>query len=184
MLILASASPRRTELLQQIAVPHQTQAADINESVLRDETPLAYVQRMATEKALAVAKQHPQAWVLGADTSVVLGEHIFGKPRDRAEALDMLTRLSGKTHQVITAITLAGPQTLHAHSLSEVRFRTITPTEAANYWASGEPADKAGSYAIQGQAAVFVEHIAGSYSGIMGLPLFETAQLLQRAGLR
>ena len=183
MLILASASPRRAELLRQIGVDFETQVADIDESTRPNEASLAYVQRMAREKAQKVAEQHPQRWVLGSDTSVVLGDNILGKPNDRAHAIDMLLSLAGQTHQVITSVALAGPKQLEAHSISRVRFRNISRDEAEAYWATGEPADKAGGYAVQGRAAVFIEHIAGSYSGIMGLPIFETAQLLEQAEL-
>lgn len=184
MLILASASPRRAELLRQIDVAFDTVVADIDEKALPNEAPLAYVQRMAREKALAVARTMPDRPVLGADTSVVLGARILGKPEGRAQAIDMLMALSGQTHQVITAVALCADTLQQVHSLSQVRFRSISRTEAEAYWATGEPADKAGSYAVQGRAAVFIEHIEGSYSGIMGLPLFETAQLLASVGLR
>lgn len=184
MLILASASPRRAELLRQIDVAFDTRVADIDESAHAGEAPLAYVQRMAREKARAIAQHHPGRPVLGSDTSVVLGTQILGKPRDRAHAVEMLLSLAGREHQVITAVALSTDQLYPAHNISIVRFRNIQAHEAEAYWDTGEPADKAGGYAVQGRAAVFIEHIAGSYSGIMGLPLFETAQLLDKAGLR
>lgn len=183
MLILASASPRRAELLHQIDIEFEIQVADIDESPHADEGPLAYVERMAREKAAKVAASHPGRQVLGADTSVVLGERILGKPRDRSEGIAMLLALSGQQHQVMTAVALVIEQVKTVTSISEVRFREVSRAEAEAYWDSGEPADKAGGYAIQGRGAVFIEHIAGSYSGIMGLPLFETAGLIREAAL-
>lgn len=185
MLILASASPRRAELLKQIDVAFVTAVADIDETPTANEDALSYVARMAREKALTIAAQAPERAVLGADTAIALEQQILGKPVDRAHAVEMLLALSAREHQVMTAITLCwGDAVLQAHSISQVRFTTITRAQAEAYWDTGEPADKAGSYAIQGRAAVFIEHIAGSYSGIMGLPLFETAQLLDMVGLR
>ena len=181
---LASASPRRRELLTQIGVAHVVKGAHIDESVLAGESPRDYVQRMARSKALAVWAQDQSLPVLAADTTVVLDGVIFGKPADRADALRMLTALSGRTHEVLTAVALANRSGV-ALSLSESRvtFRTVTAADCAAYWETGEPRDKAGAYAIQGRAAVFVSSLAGSYSGVMGLPLFETAELLKAAGL-
>jgi len=145
------------------------------------------VRRVARDKAEAAARvltDKLSAPIVAADTSVVLAGEVLGKPRDRADGLAMLARLSGRTHQVLSAVavrTAAGMQ--EALSLSEVRFRKIAPHEAEAYWRTGEPLDKAGGYAIQGHAAIFVEHLAGSYSGVMGLPLFETAELLHDAGV-
>ena len=142
------------------------------------------VLRLARDKALAGAPAG-SAVVIGADTAVVLGDEIFGKPRDEADALDMLARLSGRTHRVLTGVAVwNGQETQVALSSSDVRFREIGPDEALAYWQSGEPADKAGAYAIQGRGGVFVETLAGSYSGVVGLPVYETMQLLQNAGLR
>jgi len=183
MLILASQSPRRAELLRQIGVDFRVAPAHIDETPRRAESPADYVVRMAREKARATAAQHPGALVLGADTSVILDDRILGKPADREEGIAMLLALSGREHQVLTAVALAGTHPGQALSASRVRFRPVGHEEAARYWATGEPADKAGGYAIQGLGAVFVERIEGSYSGIMGLPLFETAQLLADAGL-
>ncbi len=183
MLILASQSPRRAELLRQIGVTFRVEPAHIDETPLADEPPADYVQRMAREKAEAVASRHPQDLVLGADTSVILDGDILGKPTDRAEGIAMLRELGGREHRVLTAVALAGTHQGQALSISRVRFRAIDVDEAARYWDSGEPVDKAGGYAIQGLGAVFVEHIEGSYSGIMGLPLFETARLLAATGL-
>lgn len=184
VLCLASASPRRRELLTQIGVPHTLATADIDETPRSGESPRHYVRRMAQEKAHAVWKQHSDLPVLAADTTVVLDGIVHGKPRDRAEALQMLAKLSGRTHEVLTAVALAhGPGVLLQLSTSAVRLRAITPEAAAAYWETGEPRDKAGGYAIQGLGAVFVQSVAGSYSGVMGLPLYETAELLRSAGL-
>lgn len=142
------------------------------------------VLRLAREKARAGAPQAP-AVVIGADTAVVLGEEIFGKPEDQAGALDMLARLSGRTHQVLTGVAVWDRQEMRvALSSTDVRFREIHPDEALAYWQSGEPADKAGAYAIQGRGGMFVANITGSYSGVVGLPVYETIELLQDAGLR
>jgi septum formation protein len=185
-LCLASASPRRSELLRQIGVPFEVRPADIKEEALRGELPDAYVVRLAAAKAEAVWAAVPEAErrpVLAADTAVVLDGHVLGKPLDAAEAGGMLERLSGRSHLVLTAIALrvaAGVET--RLSRSEVRFRATTAAERVQYCATGEPFDKAGGYGIQGRAAVFVEELRGSYSGVVGLPLFETAELLTRHG--
>ena len=156
----------------------------MDEQKLARELPEAMVLRLAEAKARAVEIDSAQL-VLGADTAVVLGEDIFGKPQDREEALEMLDRLSGRTHRVLTGVALYSAQGLRtALSVTEVRFREIGPDEALAYWQSGEPGDKAGAYAIQGRGGVFVEAISGSYSGVVGLPVFETVQLLREAGLR
>ena len=181
---LASASPRRRELLRQIGVPHVAVSADIDESVHAGEAPHDYVQRMARDKANAVWKRDPRLPVLAADTTVVLDGLTYGKPHDRDHALKMLTRLSGRTHEVLTAVALANAAgTALRMNVSSVKFRVLTAAECADYWGTGEPKDKAGAYAIQGVAAVFIESVTGSYSGVMGLPLHETAQLLRSAGL-
>jgi septum formation protein len=183
---LASASPRRCELLKQIGVRFEVRPAHINEEPLSDEAPEAYVVRLAAAKAEAVwatVRAQPQP-VVAADTAVVLDGTILGKPGDAAEAVDMLERLSGRTHRVLTAVALRDGAGLETRlSASEVRFRATTHPERLAYCATGEPFDKAGGYGIQGQAAVFVEEVRGSYSGVVGLPLFETAALLARAGL-
>jgi septum formation protein len=184
LVCLASASPRRRALLAQIGVAHVVAAADLDEALLSGEGPADYVVRMARAKALAVRARGGALPVLAADTAVAIDELICGKPRDEAAALAMLARLSGRSHQVLTAVALAGADGLSFRlSASEVRFRSLTRAECLAYWRSGEPRDKAGAYAIQGRGAVFVEHLSGSYSGVMGLPLFETAQLLQAAGV-
>ena len=184
VLRLASVSPRRRELLAQIGVPHVVTGAHIDESALSGERPRAYVQRMARTKALSVWEHDPSLPVLAADTTVVLDNVIFGKPLDRDDALRMLGTLSGRTHEVLTAVALATSSGVAMRlSESRVTFRALTAEECAAYWETGEPRDKAGAYAVQGFAAVFIESLAGSYSGVMGLPLFETAQLLQAAGV-
>lgn len=184
---LASASPRRSELLRQIGVQFQIRPAAISEEPLPAETPEAYVIRLAAAKARAVTaglRGSEQAPVLAADTAVVLGREILGKPADVGEAAAMLERLSGRSHRVLTAVALdCGGQVESRHSDSEVRFRATTAAERLAYCATGEPLDKAGGYGIQGHAAVFVESLQGSYSGVVGLPLFETAALLARAGV-
>jgi septum formation protein len=184
-LVLASGSPRRRELLTQIGVPHAVLAVDIDESALPDEAPADLALRLAREKAQAGrTRDGGQRPVLGSDTIVVLDGQVFGKPRDAADAHRMLTALSGRAHQVMSAVALALPAgPVHdALSITEVQMRAIEPAEIDAYWASGEPQGKAGAYAIQGMGAVFIHHIRGSYSGVMGLPLYETAALLQAAG--
>jgi septum formation protein len=181
---LASVSPRRRELLTQIGVPHLVTGAHIDESVHPGERPHDYVQRMARTKAQTVWEQDPSLPVLGADTTVVLDGKVFGKPADRADALRMLSLLSGRTHDVLTAIALASKEGLAMRvNVSAVRFRALAADEIAAYWETGEPRDKAGAYAIQGLGAVFIESLTGSFSGVMGLPLFETSELLRAAGV-
>jgi septum formation protein len=187
-LILASGSPRRRELLHQIGVPHIVQVADVDEQPLPGEAAEICATRLAVAKAQAVHAALPARSalaVLGADTLVVLDGVTLGKPRDRADALDMLARLSGRTHRVLSAVALVNAAGAAARlSDSEVRFRSLSSAECAAYWDSGEPRDKAGAYAIQGLGATFVAALNGSYSGVMGLPLFETAELLAAAGVR
>ena len=185
VLVLASASPRRRELLHQIGVPHRVQPADLDETRRPGEAVEACVQRLALAKArqvhAGVADGLP---VLAADTVVVLDDQLLGKPRDRDEGLDMLRRLSGRSHRVLTAVALCSDTGLEARlSYSAVRFRTLDAAECQRYWRTGEPCDKAGGYAVQGLAAAFIAELRGSYSGVMGLPLFETAELLQRASV-
>jgi septum formation protein len=182
VLVLASASPRRRELLWQIGVPHQVAVADIDERPLAGEAAADCVQRLARAKAQCIWREGLP--VLGADTAVVLDGQMLGKPRDRGAALAMLARLSGRTHRVLTAVALVNQRGAQLRlSESEVQFRQLAPAECALYWDSGEPRDKAGGYAIQGLAAVFISALHGSYSGVMGLPLFETAALLDAAGV-
>jgi septum formation protein len=185
ILTLASASPRRRELLAQIGVAHAVLKVDVDESVLPGENPEAYVARLAAMKAAAGWDgRRGQGPVLGADTAVVLGREILGKPKDRADGAQMLARLSGRSHRVLTAVVLRSSAGLaRVLSDSSVTFRVIRPDEISAYWDSGEPRDKAGGYAVQGLGAVFIAALSGSYSGVMGLPLFETAQLLEAAGV-
>lgn len=181
-LYLASSSPRRRELLTQIGVPFSAHIVPIDESVLAGEAAHAYVERLARAKAgaaLADLSDAASAVVLGADTCVVLDGQILGKPRDQADAVAMLSALSGRSHQVLSAVALASAQRVEAQVVSaEVSFRPISAAEIEAYWATGEPQDKAGSYAIQGLGAIFVRHLQGSYSAVVGLPLCETAALL------
>jgi septum formation protein len=187
-IVLASASERRSRLLAQIGVRHRASAADIDEAPRAREEPHAYVQRLAGDKALAVVGAEggrPACPVLAADTTVVLDGRIFGKPAGEADCIAMLRALAGRTHEVFTAVALWHDGRLRkARSLSYVTFRDMDADECRRYWASGEPAGKAGAYAIQGLGAVFVERLEGSFSGVMGLPLFETAALLDAAGVR
>ncbi len=185
-LFLASASPRRRELLAQIGVPFSLVGVSVDETPSPTESPEAYVERVARDKALAglVSLGDRDGCVLGADTSVVLDQHILGKPADRADGLAMLAALSGRTHRVMTAVALASRSACEVRVvISEVTFRTIDEAEAERYWDSGEPADKAGGYAIQGWGAVFVSQLHGSYSAVVGLPLCETARLIDAFGL-
>jgi septum formation protein len=218
-LYLASASPRRRELLTQIGVEYSILPVDLDESPDPGEAPEDYVRRLALDKArTALARLAPRdgghvrhagaegdeaasslggdegALILAADTAVVLEGEILGKPRDAADAAVMLRRLGGREHRVLSGVALIGvpaesagasPRMAEASAVSEsrVRMRPIGESEIVAYWATGEPADKAGGYAIQGRGAVFVEALAGSYSGVMGLPLFETATLLAAVGL-
>lgn len=186
-LFLASASPRRRELLAQIAVPCVTQIASIDETPLPAEPAAVYVERLALEKARAGLRalgERADAVVLGADTAVVLDGRILGKPADFVESREMLLSLSGRSHQVMTAVALVGTGRESSRVVtSEVSFRTLGEAEIEAYWASGEPCDKAGSYGIQGLAAVFVNHMQGSYSAVVGLPLCETAEMLGQFGI-
>jgi septum formation protein len=183
-LILASASPRRRELLAQLDIPFRVQPTDTDESVQQGEQPEAYVQRMAREKAAAgQLAAGSTVCVLGADTAVILGGRILGKPRDKADALDMLSSLSDQMHRVLSGVALTdGTRIYEILSSTEVTFGPVSAQAAAAYWDTGEPVDKAGGYAIQGRGAVFVKHIVGSYTGVVGLPLYETAELLRQFG--
>jgi len=188
MLYLASQSPRRRELLAQIGVPFETVDVDVPEVRGADEAPRAYVERVARAKARAglqaVIARDPHAAALGADTEVVLDDRVFGKPHDAEAAAAMLRALSGREHAVISVVCCA---TASSESIavceSTVAFAGLDDRTIADYVATGEPFGKAGGYAIQGRAAAFVAHLSGSYSGVMGLPLFETAQLLRSAGV-
>lgn len=184
---LASASPRRSALLEQIGIAHVIAAAEIDESLRRGELPEDYVLRLSREKAAAIVAQPALSRglpVLGADTSVVIGDVVLGKPATAAESRRMLEQLSGREHRVLSAVALHGGHgSMCRLSTTTVRFRPLSSDEIEAYWLSGEPRDKAGGYAVQGLAAVFVADLAGSYSGVMGLPLFETAALLAESGI-
>ena len=184
-LLLASASPRRSALLTQIGVAHRVHATEIDETPRPGEAATALVERLARGKAAAGRVQAGGLPVLGADTEVVLDGRVFGKPRDAADAVAMLLALAGREHQVLSAVALATADGSVQSLLSEsrVRMRAITAAEARAYWDSGEPHGKAGGYAIQGLAAVFISALSGSFSSVMGLPLYETAQLLGAAGI-
>ncbi|MFT3928722.1 MAG: Maf family protein [Spongiibacteraceae bacterium] len=183
---LASQSPRRRELLDQIGVAHRVLKVDLDESRRASEPADSYVQRLAREKAAAgwqylLDHQLERAPVLGADTAVVIDGDILGKPVDAADAMRILQRLSGRSHEVMTGVAVhSAANTQIAMSCTRVWFRALERDEIENYWLSGEPRDKAGAYGIQGLAAKFIERIEGSYSGVVGLPLFETSELLLR----
>jgi len=185
-IVLASASPRRRELLDQLGVAHDVLPVDVDESEHPGESPPVLARRLALAKAVEGRRRSGgRSPVLGSDTVVAIGNEVFGKPRDRDDAIRMLVALGGREHQVLTAVAVApadGGAPLEALSVTTVRMRPIGADEAGAYWDSGEPAGKAGGYAIQGGGARFIEHIAGSYSGVMGLPLYETARLLQALG--
>ena len=180
---LASSSPRRRQILEALGLEFTAAGADVDETPVAGEPAEAMVLRLAEAKARAGGKDAATV-VIGADTAVVLDGAMFGKPRNRADALAMLAALSGRRHRVLTGVAVKSPQGITSVlSTSEVEFREIDPDEAQAYWQSGEPADKAGAYAVQGLGGVFVSSIAGSYSGVVGLPVFETTALLQRAGI-
>ncbi len=180
-LYLASQSPRRQQLLEQIGVRFEVMVAEVDEAIIQNETPEQHVQRLAFEKANTIwssLSDEIRLPVLGADTIVCLDGEILGKPTDKASAKSMLSSLSGREHQVMTGIALISERHSVCVNVSQVTFRELSQAEIDDYWATGEPIDKAGSYAIQGRAATFVSYLSGSFSGVMGLPLYETAQLL------
>ena len=178
-IILASQSPRRRELLERIGVPYRSHSVDVDETPHDGEGAEMFVLRMALEKARrGYAEAGRQVPALGADTAVVLDGEILGKPRDAEHADAMLERLAGHTHRVVTGVALVDDREATRLSVSHVTLRAMSPQERQRYWASGEPADKAGAYAIQGRGGVFIEHLDGSDSGVMGLPLYETTLLL------
>jgi septum formation protein len=193
---LASQSPRRRQLLEQLGVRHEMLLPDAHEdaegieAVLPNEAPIGYVQRVTQLKldaAIARMKRRrlPAAPILCSDTTVALGRRIYGKPADKKDAAHMLAELAGRTHRVLTAVAVGTPRRREqALSVSRVTFAPMEVRQIAAYVASGEPMGKAGAYAVQGRAAAWISHISGSYSGIMGLPVFETAQLLQSFGFR
>lgn len=181
-LVLASQSPRRRELLAQLVDDFEIAAANIDEVRHANESPADYVARLALEKAQAIAASTPNKWVLGSDTIVTLGDKVFEKPVDEQDCIATLEQLSGQTHQVLTAVALCSGEKILAQTVAtDVTFRSLSLDEIKAYWDSGEPADKAGSYGIQGLAGCFVERIAGSYSAVVGLPLCQTQQLLHLA---
>ena len=187
MLHLASRSPRRAELLARLGLDFGVIDLDLPEQRGADEAPADYVRRVAREKAGAGLLQVvgvPGAVVLGADTEVVLGDEVFGKPVDEADAAAMLRRLSGRTHEVVSAVSLvSAAREAQAVSVSQVTFAEISEAQIAAYVATGEPMGKAGAYAIQGRGEAFIRHLSGSYSGVMGLPLHETSDLLSQFGI-
>ncbi len=179
---LASSSPRRHEILTMLGIEFSAAGVDVDESRLPDEAAEEMVLRLAASKA-AMAVAGESQLVLGADTMVVADGQPYGKPRDQKDALQMLAALSNRTHQVLTGIALRSPHGIRTTmSRTDVQFREIYPDEALAYWQSGEPCDKAGAYAIQGRGGIFVAAMSGSYSGVVGLPVFETTELLAAAG--
>jgi septum formation protein len=184
-LILASQSPRRAELIGRLGLEFETLPADIDESYLGDEMPAAHAERLAREKAVAIARTRPEALVVGSDTIVVLGSDVLGKPRDEAEAVEMLLRLSGREHEVHTGIAVAfGDRIESGLERVRVRFRALDREECQAYVATGEPMDKAGAYGIQGFGSAIVEAIDGDFFAVMGLPVVRMLSLIERFGWR
>lgn len=186
--VLASSSPRRIDLLTQQRLTFTSATPDIDESVLPDEVASDYVKRLATAKAEVIAHTYPNTWVMGSDTSIGFENQILGKPCDEADCVKMLTALSGETHQVYTATALVrcNPEHIERHAILNIAHVTLTEiseAQAQAYWRTGEPADKAGSYAIQGIGGAFVASCEGSYSAIVGLPLVESIALLRKVGV-
>lgn len=182
--ILASASPRRRELLTSAGISFEVDVADVDETHKPGEPAEAYVRRVALSKARTVASRHPEKLVLGADTVVVVDGAVLGKPQDDADAVRMLTSLSGRAHQVLTAVALVGPgQVLETVEETLVWMQALAPDDIAAYVASGEPRDKAGAYGIQGRASRFIPKIEGSYTNVVGLPVAAVADLLRRASV-
>ena len=183
-IVLASSSPRRQALLEQIGVRFSVLPVDVDEYVLDDEMPEHYVQRMAALKSQRGRDLTGAALpVLGADTIVAIEQNILGKPRNKDQALEMLRCLSGRSHRVLSAVSVRSNQHLQVLSATTVHFRVLSEHEIEAYWDSGEPCDKAGAYGIQGIAAIFVSRIEGSFTGVVGLPLFETSELLMKIGV-
>lgn len=186
-LLLASASPRRREILTQIGVQFSVHEHTVDEAHIAGESPEVYVQRLALEKALSVQSQQPLAQlpILGSDTIVVCAGQILGKPKDKADAQRMLRLLSGQQHQVFSAVAMClGEQNETVLARTDVGFKSLSEQEIEAYWQSEEPLGKAGAYAIQGLGGMFVTAIAGSYSGVVGLPIYETSQLLNKFGVQ
>jgi septum formation protein len=179
-IILASQSPRRKDLLSHIVAKFSVQAADIDETVIPNESPITYVSRLSLEKAQHIFNSNPDAIVIGSDTSVIINDRILGKPVDLQDCINTLSMLSDKQHQVITAFTVMSKnKTLTQVVSTDVLFKAVNEEEIINYWHTGEPQDKAGSYAIQGIGAKFVKAINGSVSSVVGLPLVEIEQVLK-----
>lgn len=182
--ILASQSPRRRELLALIGIAHEVVPANVDETVWPGESPVPHCERLARDKAAALAHRHPEAVVIGSDTIVVVDGDILGKPRDAEEALQMLVRLSGREHTVHTAVAVAcGSEVRAGVETVQVRFRSLTEAQWRAYIATGEPMDKAGAYGIQGYGATIVERIDGDYFAVMGLPLGRLVGLLRELGI-
>lgn len=182
-IVLASSSPRRRQLLEMLRLPHRVLVPDVDESVRAGEAPERYVVRLARAKAHSVVRQAPGEIILAADTTVVLGGELFGKPADPAEAVAMLQRLQGRTHQVMTAVAVARDERVdHALDVSDVTFRPVDQATLKAYVATGEPLDKAGAYAIQGLGAPLIDRVEGDFFGVMGLPLRLALDLLGRFG--
>jgi len=182
-LVLASGSPRRRQLLEMLGIEHRVVPPDVDERRHHGEAPADYVVRLAREKARAVSGREPEVLVLAADTTVVLGDELFGKPETVGEAVEMLGRLGGRTHQVYTGVALAlGGRVETALDVSDVTFRPLSRDFIADYVATGEPMDKAGAYAIQGKGAALIDGIRGDFFGVMGLPLRLVLELLERFG--
>ncbi|MGI9180126.1 MAG: Maf family protein [Longimicrobiaceae bacterium] len=184
-LVLASRSPRRAELLERLRLKFEILVPDIDESFVDHEMPAGHAERLAREKAVAVAHRRPDALVVGADTIVVLGSDVLGKPRSETEAVEMLVSLSGREHEVFTGVAVAGQGRVESDlERVRVRFRNLSRRQCGEYVATGEPLDKAGSYGIQGFGSALVEEIQGDYFAVMGLPVVCTLKLLERHGWR
>jgi septum formation protein len=182
-LILASASPRRQELLRSVGLKFKTIPAHVNEDYIKGESPQQHVRRLAQEKAQLIARKYPRAWVLGADTIVVIDGLILGKPKNKTQAKEMLTKLSGSEHKVFTGFTVIQVASKVSHSdivQSTVKFKKISAAELDWYIACDEPYDKAGGYAVQGKGAYFIKSIRGSYTNVIGLPLCEVLETLKK----
>ena len=183
VLVLASASPRRRQLLEMLGIEHRVVPPDVDEAHRAGEAPADYVVRLARDKARAVSGRDPRPLVLAADTTVILGDELFAKPATVGEAVEMLGRLAGRTHQVYTGVALAqGERVETALDVSDVTFRRLSSDQIANYVATGEPMDKAGAYAIQGKGAALIDGFRGDFFGVMGLPLRLVLDLLERFG--
>ena len=183
-ILLASSSPRRVGLLQQIGLMFETMSPDVDESLAAGEMPMAYVERLSKSKAAAGLTHRPSYVVIAADTVVTLGDEVIGKPMDRADGIEMLMRLSGTTHRVLTGVTVASAADSRTQVVaSDVSFRAVSEDEAYAYWQTQEPADKAGGYGLQGIGSIFVEKIHGSPSAVIGLPMLETELMLKHFGI-